>query len=146
MQRVHAAAGALALALIAGFWTATILSEAFGGSAAIVAVKTAIPWFFLLLVPSLALTGATGFRLSGGRPVGLAAIKLRRMRFAAANGLLVLIPAALFLAWKARAGAFDTGFYLVQALELVAGAANIALLSLNLRDGRRLARRRRGKE
>ncbi|HXX85674.1 MAG TPA: hypothetical protein VEN29_17060, partial [Casimicrobiaceae bacterium] len=50
-----------------------------------------------------------------------------------------------FLASKARAGEFDTAFYLVQALELAAGATNITLLSLNLRDGLKLmGRLRRG--
>ncbi len=57
------------------------------------------------------------------------------MPLIAANGVLVLIPSALFLAYKARAGEFDMTFYAVQALELVAGAANITLLGLNIRDG-----------
>ena len=57
------------------------------------------------------------------------------MPFIAANGILVLIPAALFLASKAKAGEFDTAFYAVQALELLAGPVNITLLSLNMRDG-----------
>jgi hypothetical protein len=57
------------------------------------------------------------------------------MPLIAANGILVLIPSALFLAFKARAAEFDTSLYAVQALELAAGAANIALLGLNMRDG-----------
>ncbi len=48
------------------------------------------------------------------------------------------MPSALFLASKASAGEFDTNFYLAQALELAAGAANITLLSLNMRDGLKL--------
>jgi hypothetical protein len=55
----------------------------------------------------------------------------------AANWLLILIPAALFLAYKARIGEFDTAFYSVQAIELNAGAANIVLLALNMRVGLR---------
>lgn len=47
----------------------------------------------------------------------------------------MLIPSALFLASKARAGEFDTGFYAVQAFEPAAGATNITLLGRNLRDG-----------
>ena len=43
------------------------------------------------------------------------------MQVTAANGILVLIPSALFLASKARAAEFDTVFYAVQALELAAG-------------------------
>ena len=57
------------------------------------------------------------------------------MPFIADNGILILIPAALFLASKAKAAAFDTTFYAVQALELFAGATNVVLLGLNMRDG-----------
>ena len=48
------------------------------------------------------------------------------------------MPSALFLAFKARAGELDAVFYAVQALELVAGAVNITLLGLNMRDGLRM--------
>ncbi len=60
------------------------------------------------------------------------------MPFIAANGVLILIPSALYLAFKARAGEFDARFDAVQALELAAGATNIALLGLNMRDGLRM--------
>jgi len=63
------------------------------------------------------------------------------MPIVTANGVVVLIPSALFLAWKASAGAFDTMFYAVQAVELIAGAANFTLLALNMRDGLRMTRR-----
>ncbi len=61
--------------------------------------------------------------------------KIKRMPFIAANGLLVLIPSALLLASKARPREFDASFDAVQALEVIAGATNILLLSLNMRDG-----------
>ncbi len=64
--------------------------------------------------------------------------KIRRTQLIAANGILVLMPAAFFLAAKAKGGEFDAVFYSVQALELFAGAANIALLGLNMRDGLRM--------
>ena len=57
------------------------------------------------------------------------------------NGVCVLVPCALFLAWKARAGAFDAPFVAVQALELAAGFANLVLIGLNMRDGLRLSGR-----
>jgi hypothetical protein len=57
------------------------------------------------------------------------------MPFIAANGVVVLIPSALFLASKASAAEFDASFYTVQALELVAGGANITLLGFNMPDG-----------
>jgi len=145
IRYIHPVAGGLAILTIASFWFSTALSELFGSPATITAVKTAIPWGFLVLIPALAAVGATGFALSKGRRVGLIGTKLRRMRVIAANGILILIPSALFLAAKARAAEFDTAFYLVQALELVAGATNIALLGLNMRDGLKIkGRLRRG--
>jgi hypothetical protein len=38
---------------------------------------------------------------------------MKRMPFIAANGLLVLIPCAFYLASKASSGAFDAGVYVV---------------------------------
>ncbi len=48
----------------------------------------------------------------------------------------------MFLASETIAAAFDTTFYAVQALELAAGAANITLLGLNIRNGLKLNGRR----
>lgn len=144
IRLVHRLAGALAILTVATFWLSTALSELFASQATVVAVKTAIPWGFLLLIPALAAAGGSGFALAKTRRAGLVAAKIKRMPIIAANGILVLIPAALFLAAKARAGEFDSLFYGVQALELVAGAANIALLALNLRDGLRITGRQPG--
>ncbi|AZO31062.1 MULTISPECIES: hypothetical protein [unclassified Mesorhizobium] len=140
---IHPLASTLALLTIATFWLSTALSELFASEASVVAVKTAIPWGFLLLIPMLAVTGGSGFALAKGVRTGVIGKKLKRMPFIAANGLLVLIPAALFLASKAKAGEFDTAFYTVQALELIAGATNITLLGLNMRDGMKLTQWRR---
>ena len=139
---IHPIAGLTATLMIATFWLSTAISELLLSEAAIVAVKTAIPWGFLLLVPALAATGGSGFVLSQGRRQRLVGAKLKRMPLIAANGLLILIPAALFLASKARAGEFDMAFYGVQVVELIAGATNIALLGLSIRDGVKLSRRR----
>ena len=128
-------AGVLALLTIATFWLSTALTELFASQAVVTAVKTAIPWGFLLVIPALAGAGGSGFMLARGKRTGLIGAKVKRMPVIAANGILVLIPSALYLASKARAGEFDVGFYAVQALELAAGALNIALLGLNIRDG-----------
>ena len=135
LKIIHPVAGTLALLIIATFWLSTALSELFGSQATVIAVKTAIPWGFLLLVPVLAAAGGSGLSLAKGARKGLIGAKIRRMPFIAANGVLVLIPSALFLASKASAAEFDASFYAVQALELIAGATNIMLLGLNMRDG-----------
>ncbi|MCB6179854.1 hypothetical protein LHP98_17165 [Rhodobacter sp. Har01] len=145
IQTIHKTAGVLAFAAIALFWLSTAVSEAALGPAAVVTVKTLIPWGFLILIPLLATAGGTGFRLAKGRTAGPVGVKRKRMPFIAANGVLVLVPSALFLASKAQAGALDAAFYAVQALELAAGAVNLALLGLNLRDGRRMTAGQRGR-
>lgn len=140
---IHPIAGVLASLTIATFWLSTVLTELFASRAAVTAVKTALPWGLVLLIPALVAAGGSGFALAKGRREGLVGAKFKRMRLLAANGVLVLIPSALFLASKARAAEFDTAFYAVQALELVAGATNIALLTLNMRDGLKMKGRLR---
>ncbi|WP_158817318.1 hypothetical protein [Methylocapsa sp. S129] len=132
---LHAAAGAAAFLIIASFQTATIVAEIAAIPALIAAVKTSIVFGLLVLIPMMAIAGATGRRLAGPSPKGLAARKLRRLVLAALNGICVLVPCALFLAWEARAGMFDAWFLAVQALELAAGLANLILIGLNMRDG-----------
>lgn len=136
--KLHAAAGGLGLILIAGFWSSTLVVELFGGPGAIATVNQAILYGLVLLIPVLALAGASGARLGRGWKAPSVKRKQRRMAFAAANGLLILVPSAIILAARAGAGQFDTAFYMVQGAELLAGTANIVLLSLNMRDGFRL--------
>ena len=141
-RKLHPIAGVLAILVIATFWFSTLGSELLGTEDDIRTVKLMIPWGFLVLIPSLVLAGGTGLALGRGRTDLLIARKSKRMPFIAANGIVILIPAALFLAYKADAYAFDTTFYAVQVLELVMGALNIVLLGLNMVDGRRLTGRR----
>ncbi len=138
LSTVHKAAAALATATIATFWISTMISEIFLDHTAITAVKTAIPYGFFVLIPAMATAGVSGAKLAKGRVGGVLSAKSKRMPIVAANGILVLIPAALYLATKAQAGSFDTTFYVVQVFELLVGAANLTLLGLNMRDGRKL--------
>jgi hypothetical protein len=141
MKTLHPVAGTLALATILTFWLSTALTEIFGSTEAIRTVKLAIPWGFLVLVPALAVTGFSGFRLGSRWRHPAVAAKKKRMPFIALNGLLVLVPCALILRQLAMAGEFGTAFDAVQTLELCAGAINIVLMGLNFRDGLRLKRR-----
>ena len=145
IKTIHPLAGALALVTIATFWLSTASAELFASEATVIIVKTTIPWGFLVLIPALMAAGGSGFTLAGKRRGGIIGTMTRRMPLIAANGILILIPSALFLASKASAGEFDTGFYVAQALELAAGATNIALLGLNMRDGLKMKGRLRGK-
>lgn len=139
--KLHAFFGAVALLCIAAFWTSTVVSELFLEQASVVVVKNAILTAMWVLIPALAATGGSGFALARTRTGPLVAVKARRMKVMAANGLLVLLPSAWVLASWANAARFDTAFFALQGVELVAGAVNITLLILNMRDGLRLAAR-----
>ncbi|WP_327142192.1 hypothetical protein [Nocardia sp. NBC_01327] len=141
LSRIHPLAGALGLLTIATFWTSTVLTEIFGSRQDVTTLKQTIPWALPLLVLALAITGASGFRLSAGSTLPVILAKKRRMPFIAGNGLLILVPSAITLDVLASHGHFGVAFYCVQALELLAGATNIALMSLNIRDGLRLTGR-----
>jgi hypothetical protein len=135
---IHPFAGVLALITILSFWLSTALSELFASAEVVTTVKTMIPWGFFILIPALIAAGGSGFQLGEKMHGPLIAAKKKRMPIIAANGILILIPSALYLSFKAQTGAFDTSFYAVQAIELIAGGVNIALLGINMRDGLRL--------
>lgn len=142
IKTIHPITGALALLTIISFWLSTAMSELFGSEALVVTVKTMIPWGFLILIPALMAAGGSGFQLGKAWRNPLVTVKRKRMPIIAGNGIVILIPSALYLSSKAQAGSFDAGFYMVQAIELIAGAVNITLLGLNMRDGLKLTRKR----
>ena len=135
LSRVHPVAGLIAFLVILTFWTSTVAAELFAPVDTVVFVKRAIPWGFFVLVPALALTGATGFRMANASSEPRILRKKRRMPYIAGNGILLLIPSAICLSVLASRREFNGLFYGVQALELAAGAANLVLMSLNIRDG-----------
>lgn len=140
-SKLHALAGAIALLCIGAFWTSSLASELFFDERSVVQVKNGILRAMWLLIPAMAAAGASGFALGKGRSGRLLDAKKRRMRLVAANGILILLPSAFALASMANAGRFDALFYAVQALELLAGAVNVVLIALNMRDGLRLGGR-----
>ena len=141
--RVHAIAGGIGFLTILIFWTSTVFSELFGSPETIATVKNAIVWGLLILVPSMAIVGGSGMSLGKGRTDAMVLAKKKRMPVIALNGLIVLIPCALFLANKANVGLLDVTFYSVQAFELIAGAVNLVLMGANIRNGLMLSGRMR---
>ncbi len=140
---VHATAGVLAMALIFLFLTSTLVSEMVGSQPMIRQVKE---WIVMpglvILIPAMMVLGATGVYLSRSRKGSIVAAKKRRMPVIVLNGLLILLPCALVLNHWAAQGLFGPGFYVVQALEILAGIVNLGLLGLSFCDGLRLAGRR----
>lgn len=141
---IHRIGGFVALLCIALFWTSTVLVELFGSPAAVARLKSLIVMPGLwILIPAIAMAGGSGMFMSKSRRGRLVDTKKKRMPFIAANGLLVLVPCAIFLDRWAAAGSFGTTFYVVQAIELTAGPINLVLMALNVRDGMRMAGRLR---
>lgn len=140
----HRIAGILAMLCIATFFVSTLAVELFGSHAAVAQAKSLIvtPGLWIL-IPAIAAAGGSGMFLGRSRQGRLVDAKKKRMPFIAANGLLVLLPCAIVLNRWAGAGSFDTAFYVVQAIELIAGATNLTLMGLNVRDGLRMAGRLR---
>ncbi len=136
--KLHAAAGAIGFLMILMFWTSTAASELFASHETIAEVKALILRGMLILIPAMVIAGATGMSMGRRRKDPLTAAKKRRMPLIALNGLLILLPAAFFLAGKAAEGEFDSTFYAIQSVELIAGAANLTMLGLNIRDGLRM--------
>lgn len=97
----------------------------------------------LVLIPAMIIVGGSGMAMGRRRKDAPARAKKKRMPVIALNGLLVLVPAAWFLAGKAAAGEFDGTFYAVQTVELIAGAGNLFMMGLNFRDGLKVTGRLR---
>ena len=141
---LHAIAGILALFTVVTFWLSTVMVEVFFTVSAITAVKVAIAFYGLpLLVLFMAMTGISGTVLARNGGNTLCPRKKARMRIIALNGVLIMVPSALFLAVRAQAGVFDLWFFIVQAIELAVGLIQISLIGLNIRDGRSLSSRHR---
>lgn len=138
--KIHGFFGTVALLCVLGFWIGTAVSEVFGSSADIALVKLSILKGMGVLIPAMMLAGASGFSMKWKGP--MVERKKRRMKIIAANGMFILLPSAFFLSGRAQQGDFDVWFYGVQIVELLAGATNISLLSLNMKDGITSARKR----
>lgn len=137
---IHRIAAICAFIMIFTFFSSTLLVELFGDHQAVLTVKTAILYAIWILMPTMAITGITGEKLAPNANSGPVAKKKKRMPVIAMNGLLTLFPAAIYLQHLASIGQFDVIFYSVQAIELLAGLANVTLMALNIRDGLNMKR------
>ena len=146
LRKIHPAAGIISFLTILTFWYATVAAGLSGKGETVLIVRTVVLWGMLLFVPALIVSGVTGFRQAGRRAKGLVRSKKRRMPVIMASGILVLVPCAVYLHRLAVAREFDATFYAVQAVELIVGLGNLVLMGLNMRDGIRIARRRRRRE
>lgn len=143
LRVIHPIAGTIGFLIILTFWTSTVYSEIIGSPEMVSSVKAMVLKGMFILIPAMIIVGASGMTLGRHRKDATTLAKKKRMPFIAGNGLFVLVPAAFYLNSKASAGDFDSVFYAIQTLELIAGAINISLMGMSIRDGRRMGQRRR---
>lgn len=141
LKNVHRIAGGVALLMIMTFFLSSVIADLFGSYETITLVKQAILQWVALLVLSMMAVGISGKKLYPVTPKGIFAVKSTRMKIAAFNGVVILLPAAYFLAAWSAEGLFDTRYWSLQIIELIAGATNAAMISLNIRDGIRLGKK-----
>lgn len=139
----HAAAGTLAMMLVSAFLAGSVYAELTFDTTLIADVKRLILYGLCLLIPAMAVTGASGFSLGRGRPGGIVDAKRNRMLVIAANGLLVMLPSAIWLDMQASERAFGMAFFVVQFIEIAGGLVQFYLLGRNFRDGLKLSGRLR---
>mgnify|MGYP000078031712 CR=1 FL=1 len=138
---IHKTSALTAFILIATFFSSSLFVDMFADQQAVVMVKTNIFYGVFLLIPLMVITGITGVKMAPKVTSGPIASKKKRMPFVAANGLLILLPAAYILKNLALEGEFNSVFYFIQTIELLAGFINLSLMALNIRDGFKLKNR-----
>lgn len=144
ISTIHRISAMIATSCVATFFSSTLIVELFGSTESIQLIKHLVvfPGLFIL-VPAIALTGATGAVMGKKRKGKVIERKSKRMPFIAFNGIVILIPAAYFLNQWAQSGQFDFLFYAVQALELAAGGVNLFLMFSNIKDGMKFRPRKK---
>jgi len=141
-KKIHLVAGMLATLCIATFFLASLGSELFGSHETVAMVNAwiVLPGLFIL-VPAIAATGGTGMFLAKSRQGRLVEAKKKRMPFIAANGILIMIPCAIFSIAGRLPGPLTPLFTRCRRLELVVGAVNFVLLGKNMADGMKMSGR-----
>jgi hypothetical protein len=135
LVRVHLVAAVGAVVVIVTFLISSTVTELIGTAGEVHALRHDIMLGLPLLIACLATVALTGRRLGGRSKAPVVRRKQRRMQLVAAIGLVILVPCAVVLNYRAMSA--------LEITELAAGALNLALLGLNFRDGRALTRRRR---
>lgn len=143
---IHKLSAFAAIFCITLFFLATIISEIFGSYNNIIIVKKLIlfPGLFIL-IPIIIITGISGAIMTKSKK-GVIAKKKKRMIFIALNGIFILVPSAITLNYLASNIIFSQSFYMIQIVELLAGLANIILMSLNIKDGVKIHRLKNNRE
>lgn len=140
MNRPHQIAAILVVLILTTFWCAIVISDFFLGHEALAAVRLGIVYALIVLVPSMIAVKITGGILAKGRIETDERLqkKKKRATIMAINGVLIMVPAAFFLNYKASLGEIDNIFRVVQGIELFVGSFQYYFVIANLRSGLKL--------
>ena len=142
LVRIHLAAAVGALALIATFLVSSAVTELTGSAGDVHSLRQRIVLGLPLLIGCLAAAALTGRRLARNSRAAVIRRKQRRMQVVAAIGIIMLVPCALILDARTAGASAGSVVIALEIAETLAGALNLTLLLLNVRDGRRLSRPR----
>ncbi|MEK6476332.1 hypothetical protein WJR50_02320 [Catalinimonas sp. 4WD22] len=138
LSSMHITAAGLAMTLIFTFFSSSLIAELIGDEVIIMKVKTGIFYMLPLMLFLMPALGLSGKKLAGKSKAPLIQRKMRRMRWIAINGGILILLAVL-LYQRAENGRIDTTFMQLQIAELLIGVTNLFLMGLMVRDGKRLA-------
>lgn len=138
---VHILATVIATLTISSFFSFSLIAEIKGENMFIKQVKTGILYCLPILVIAMPLLAISGKNLATNTNNPVVALKMKRMKFIAFNGL-ILISLAIYLYYHAVYKSIDRTFLYFQIVELLFGAINLGLIILNIISGLKLSGRR----
>ncbi|WP_149303814.1 hypothetical protein [Pareuzebyella sediminis] len=138
--KAHIIATSIAVLTIGCFFSFSLIAEIIGNQEFIKQVKTGILYCLPVLLFAMPILGITGKKLAGKSQSPIVATKMKRMKFVAFNGI-ILISLAIYLYFRAINNNIDSTFLYVQIIELLFGAINLTLIGLNIKAGMKLSGR-----
>tara|TARA_R110002020_G_scaffold150915_2_gene327799 strand:+ start:716 stop:1186 length:471 start_codon:yes stop_codon:yes gene_type:complete len=130
----------MAVLTIGCFFGFSLIAEIRGNPEFIKQVKTGVLYCLPILLFAMPMLGITGKKLAGSSKSPIVVTKMKRMKFVAFNGI-ILISLAVYLYFRANENNIDSTFLGVQIIELLFGAINLTMLGLNIKDGMLLSGR-----
>lgn len=138
--KVHLTATIIAVLTIINFFGFSLFAEILGQDLFIQQVKTGILYCLPILIVVMPILAISGNKLAGSSRNPLIINKMKRMKFIALNGL-ILILLAIYLYYHATFKTIDSTFLYVQIVELLFGAVNLGLIAMNINAGLKLSGR-----
>lgn len=138
--RIHIFATIIAMLTISSFFSFSLIAELMGDHLFIQRVKTVILYALPILIISMPMLAVSGKKLAGNSKNPLITKKMKRMKFIAFNGF-ILISLAIYLYYHTNYKVIDNTFLYFQIAELLFGAINLSLMGMNVKDGLKLSGR-----